>query len=183
MSNWALLVGGKGQGKSTAARRVAERLAELGVGVAGFFQQAVEEDGVRVGYRLRRFGREDALHVAWLGSATRRPEEELFCAHVFDNGAFATARRWLSEDAPSARVLVLDEVSKLEVAAKGHHDAVVAALGTDRLVVLAVRAEQLFYVVERFGLDDPVATLDVGDGADEEPFIQEIARAARRIAS
>ncbi|MFO0592654.1 MAG: nucleoside-triphosphatase [Polyangiaceae bacterium] len=178
MKRWALVQGGKAAGKSTAARRVAERLEARGVPVAGFFQEAIEEDGDRIGYRLRRIGRNDAVVIAKRGAEPRSPSEEAFCSFVFDNGAFEAARAWLSEDAPRARVIVLDEISKLEVAGKGHHDAVLAALARDAITVLAVRADQLFYVMERFGLEEPVAGLEASPDADDTEFVEAIARAA-----
>lgn len=178
MTIWALILGGKGTGKSTTARRVAARLEERGISVAGFVQEGIEEGGDRIGYRLRRLGRDDVLVIARRGAETRGPNEESFCSFVFDNDAFSAARRWLKEDAPHARALVLDEISKLEVAGKGHHDAVAAALGGSGLTVLAVRADQLFYVMERFGLDEPVASLDTAEAAAEDAFIEALARAS-----
>ncbi|MCC6555689.1 MAG: DUF2478 domain-containing protein [Polyangiaceae bacterium] len=177
MTMWALVLGGKGTGKSATALRVAARLEERGISVAGFVQEGVEEEGDRVAYRLRRLGRDAALVLARRGAAARGPSEETFCSFVFDNDAFTAARRWLEEDAPRARALVLDEISKLEAAGKGHHDAVAAALGGGGLTVLSVRADQLFYVMERFGLDEPVASLDAGDVAAEDAFIEALVRA------
>jgi nucleoside-triphosphatase THEP1 len=182
MKRWALVVGSKGTSKSATLRRVAAQLEARGVPVAGFFQEGIEEEGAHVGHRLRRLGHDATLAICRRGSEPRGPNEEGFCQIVFDNDAFAAARDWLAEDAPRARALLLDEISKLEVAGKGHHDAVVAALGEGRLTVLAVRADQLFYVIERFGLDEPVATLDAGDAAAEEAFVEALARAAREAA-
>jgi len=178
MAIWALILGGKGTGRSTTAHRVAARLEERGVSVAGFVQEGIEEDGDRVGHRLRRLARDASLVVAKRGASARGPNEESFCGFVFDNDAFAAARRWVEEDAPHARALVLDEVSKLEVAGKGHHDAVAAALAGGGLTVLGVRADQLFYVMERFGLDEPVASLEPGDADDEDAFIEALVRAS-----
>lgn len=178
MKRWALLSGARGTGKSTTARRVAERLAERGVRVSGFYQEGVTEEGIRTAYRLRRIGAEGDLTLARLGSAAATGQEA-FCSYVFDEGAFAEARRWLDEASSTAEILFIDEVSKLEVAGRGHHDTIVAALGGDRLVLLAVRADQLFHVMERFGLDEPVASLDTAERDDIEPFCDELHAALR----
>jgi nucleoside-triphosphatase THEP1 len=177
MKRWALIAGAKGNGKSTTAARAAAMLAERGVRVAGFVQEAIEEDGERRGYRVRRVGRSDAIVIAKKGSEARSGTEEAFCSFVFDRDAFASAGRWLAEDAKGAEVVFIDEVSKLEVAAKGHHDAITASLATDAITVLAVRADQLFYVTERFGLEDPVAAIEVGE--DVSAFVEAIMKAAR----
>lgn len=178
MKRWALLSGARGTGKSTTARRVAEQLAARGVRVTGFVQEGVSEDGIRTGYRLRRLGSEERLTLARLGSETK-PGQEAFCSYVFDESAFAEARRWLAEGAKSAEILVVDEVSKLEVAGRGHHDAIVEALGGDRLVLLAVRADQLFYVIERFDLGEPLASLETADRDDLDPFCEALMAGVR----
>ena len=136
------------------------------------------EDGERVGHRRVRIGRGEELVVARPGAAARGPHEETFCSFVFDNDAFGAARRWIEEDAAGAGVLLIDEVSKLEIAGKGHHDAVAWALGADRLVVLAVRADQLFGVMERFALDEPVASFDAAEQDGIEVFADAVAVAA-----
>jgi nucleoside-triphosphatase THEP1 len=182
MTRWALVTGSKGADKSATLRRVAAQLEARGVPVAGFFQESIEEGGARTGHSLRRLGHDEALPVVRRGSGPRGPNEESFCQIVFDHDAFAAARRWLTEDAPGAQALLLDEISKLEVAGKGHHDAVAEALGKGCLTVLSVRADQLFYVIERFGLDEPVASLEAGDEAAEEAFVEALARAAQETA-
>jgi nucleoside-triphosphatase THEP1 len=176
MKRWALLSGPRGSGKSTTARRVADALAARDVPVAGFVQEAIDDEEGRAGYLLRRLGGDEARTVARRDSAARRPAEEAFCSFVFDADAFAAARGWLAE-AAAARVLIIDEVSKLEIAGRGHHDAIAEALGGDRLVLLAVRADQLFGVMERFGLDEPVAALETADPDGFEAFVASVAGA------
>jgi hypothetical protein len=64
--------------------------------------------------------------------------------------------------------MVMDEISKLEAAAVGHADTLRKALETLRIpLVLSVRGDQLFYVVEKFRLEDYVA------GSLEIPAAQE----------
>lgn len=177
MNRWALISGTKGTGKSRTTTRLAAALGARGIAVAGFAQEAIEVDGERQGYRLRRLGNDDERVVARRSSTPRGPHEEAFCSFVFDNAAFDGARAWLEADAPAADVLLLDEVSKLEIAGKGHHDAVVAALGSGKLVVLSVQAAQLFGVLERFALGEPVASLETGE--DEDAFVEAVASAVR----
>ncbi len=179
---WALLLGTKSQDGSAAALAVAAALRARGVAVAGFVQEPVLEDGERAGHRLRRLATDEIVAVGRRGTEARAPSEESFCSFVFDGDAFAAARRWLELDAAGARVLVLHEASKLEIAHKGHHDAIRAALDGGRLVVLAVRADQLFGVMERFGLDEPVASLESADPEAVEAFAAEVAEAVSATA-
>ncbi len=181
MSRWALVSGTKGTGKSRAVNRAAEALAARGVAIAGFVQDAIEADGERVGYRLRRLGRPDTRVVARKNATPRGPEDEAFCSYVFELGAFDEARRWLVEDAPTARVLFLDEVSKLEVAGRGHHAAIRDALAGDAIVVLSVQAAQVFGVLERFELGAPVAALETAEGGDLGAFVDALADAAGEV--
>lgn len=182
-TRWALITGGKGSGRSRTTSLVVDRLAASGISVGGVIQEAVQEDGERIGYHARRVGAERrVIPLARRGAAPvgARPDSVCsFCSFVFDGAAFAEAGTWVREAAAQCDVVIVDEVSKLEVAKGGHHDAIVDALDGRALVVLVVRADQLFAVVERFGLEDAVATLDAGDDGAESAFIEAVARAAR----
>lgn len=176
-TRWALLLGSKSQDGSAAALAVAAALRARGLPVAGFVQEPIFEDGERAGHRLRRLAGDETLAVGRRGTEARAPSEESFCSFVFSGDAFAAARRWLELDGAGARVLVLHEASKLEIAQKGHYEAIRAALDGGQVVVLAVRADQLFGVMERFGLDEPVASLESGDPEAVEAFADALAAA------
>lgn len=164
---WALVAGGKGAGKSSTAARVADLLAARGVVVGGVIQEALLEDGDRVAYRARRLGHpSDGVLLARRGAppeGARTDALSTFCSFVFDAAAFATAAGWVRQATTECDVVIVDEVSKLEASGGGHHDAIRDALAGSALVILVVRADQLFAVVERFELEDAVATFDVGD--------------------
>lgn len=178
---WALIAGGRNTGKSGTAAEVAAALAARGVTVGGVIQEAVVEEGERVGYVARRVDAPGTVKMlARRGAApegARPGAVHTVCSFVFDADAFAEVRRWLREAGERAEVVIVDEVSKLEVTGEGHHGAVQDALGGRALVVLVVRADQLFAVVERFGLEDAVATLETGDGVALAEFVEAVARA------
>jgi nucleoside-triphosphatase THEP1 len=181
-ARWALLAGGKGTGKSSVASRVATELAQRGVVVGGVVQDAIEEDGDRVGYRARHVGGTESVVVGRKGAAPPDADPEAlcsFCSFVFDPRAFDRAHGWIRQGVASADVVIIDEVSKLEVAQGGHCAAIREALAGKAIVLLVVRADQLFDVVERFGLGDALATLDAADEPALAPFVDELARAAR----
>jgi len=180
---WALIVGPKGSSKSSLARRVAAALSARGVAVDGVVQEAERQDGETVAFRACRLGRSaDRILLAGHGKAPAGTRDESafpFCGYVFDVEAFARAGEWIREAAHAARVVVVDEVSKLEVARGGHHDAIRDAFAAGALVVLVVRADQLFAVVERFELGDAVAILDIADEGELERFVDTLADSVR----
>jgi nucleoside-triphosphatase THEP1 len=163
-------------------QKIAAGLAARGVPVAGFVREPIVEEGERVGHRLQRLGHEDRAPVTRRGGTAHGPHEEVFCGFVFDHQACAAAKGWLGRDVMDAEVVVIDEVSKLEVAGRGHHDAIVEAIHSDRLVVLSVRADQLFFAMERFSLEEPVASLDLAEGEELDPapaFVDALLRELR----
>lgn len=180
---WALIVGPKGSGKTSLAARVADALTARGVSVGGVLQEALHQDGENVGFQARRVGSSgDELPlarrgVAPVGTPPERAHE--LCSYVFDAEAFVRARSWVEHAANTADVVIVDEVSKLEVARGGHHDGIRSVLGSPAIVLLVVRADQLFAVVERFELDDAIATLETADEGAVSGFVDAVVSAAR----
>ncbi len=173
-TRWALLVGGRGVDGSSLAARAASDLEARGLRVGGVVQDPIERDGERTGYVARRVGADESVVVARRGAAE---PGEAFCSFTFDPSAFTRAREWIGQASREADVVVIDEVSKLEVAGKGHHDAVREALAGAAIVLLVVRGDQLFAVVERFELGEPVATLEAADEGSYARFVDAVARA------
>ncbi|MBI2393558.1 MAG: DUF2478 domain-containing protein [Deltaproteobacteria bacterium] len=189
MNRWALLSGSKGTGKATCLLEVVARLRARGVAVGGVLQEGLSRsdgrgaeegpDDHREGYVAREVAGDARATVARKARAgdDAREDAQLVCSFSFDASALAEARAWVERDAQACQIVVVDEVSKLEVARGGHHDAVVAALAGPALPLLSVRADQLFAVMERFALDEPVASLELGPGADVARFVAELAAA------
>lgn len=180
---WALLSGAKGTGKTTRLLAVVERLRARGVRVGGVVQEGVEPAGGgapaegRSGYVAREVDGAARLVIARLARASddQDPEAQRVCSFAFDAHALAEARRWVARDAAECDVVVIDEVSKLELGRGGHHDAILAALAGRALTLLCVRADQLFGVMERFGLDAPAAALELGaegEAGDLDAFVE-----------
>lgn len=171
---WALVAAVDGAEKAAVVARVVAGLGARGARVGGFVQLA-PDGGEHVVVRLTTRERAD---LGRRGTKPRSPDEEVFCSFSFDRRAFERARAWLLEDAAAADVVVVDEIGKLEAAGKGHSEALAAALASRAVVVAVVRAHQLPYVVERFGLGDAVAALEPPFDDDAiERFCAEIAAA------
>jgi nucleoside-triphosphatase THEP1 len=170
MARWAAIVGARGTGKSTHATRVVELLERRGVRVGGFFQKASEDELGRRSYDLHRLSTGDVLPLARPTTGQEVPGHTTYCSFSFVDAAFVNACRWVEQDIGACPVIVVDEVSKVEVSGQGHHDSIRCALAADddTVVVLCVRADQLFYVVEKFELeDDAVGVLEVPASEEE----------------
>jgi nucleoside-triphosphatase THEP1 len=182
MARWALLIGPKGCGKSNDALELIRTLRACGLTVAGFVQVGWIDALERKGYDLQRITDGTRMHLARPGSQEGKGEEA-FCSFVFNQDAFETARGWVQDDAPGAQVVFFDEVSKLEAAGKGHHGAIAWAMARPdvAVVVTCVRADQLFYVMEKFKLEEePFAMLEVPTDQDgKAAFAEEIVRACQ----
>jgi nucleoside-triphosphatase THEP1 len=160
---WALVLGRKGSARAAAG--VVEALRARGLRVAGAVQEQVAEGGVPTGYLARRVTNGERVSLARKSGPAAAPGEQEHCSFLFDGTGFATARAWLAADTAGADVVLVDEVSKLEVSGSGHAAAITDALAGRAVVVLAVRADQLFAVMEHFGLPPPHATLEVDGDA------------------
>ncbi len=188
MAHWALITGERGEGKTSLALRLIARLRAAGLRVEGFVQRALDDaDGARAGYDLVRLANEESAPLARRGTDPHGTRPTV-CHYVFEPGVFARGCTWLREDAARAEVLLLDEVGRLEAGGRGHAEAIRLALGLPppKVVVLSVRAEMLFAVVQRFLGDDPVepvAALEApaAPGAEEE-FVAQVVRAVGRDA-
>jgi nucleoside-triphosphatase THEP1/SAM-dependent methyltransferase len=179
MTRWALLLGPKGSSKAKLLERVIALLGAEGVRVGGFVQTPIESEGARVGYEIARVSGPERVRVARTGTPAA-PSEDAFCSYVFDRDAFSTALGWLKSDLGRADVVAIDEVSKLESAGQGHAASLERVLEGDTLALLSVRADVLPLVVERFGLEDALATLSTDDPPEAcAAFVRAIAGASR----
>ncbi len=142
------------EGKTALAVRLAERLAELGLAVGGFFQQAVTDQLDRRGYDLVRFA--DRRQVVPLARPARAGDMAAICSFVFRPDAIARGANWLREDAGWADVLLIDEVSKLELMGSGHCETVrwALTLAREKVVILSIRADQLAAAAEQFEITE-----------------------------
>lgn len=169
----ALIVGGRGTGKTTLIRATIEALQGRGLAVAGFFQEGIEapavaaapaaRSGERIAYDAVRIGGSERVTVARRGAPG--PGELPICSFSFDDRGFSIARRWLEEDALGSHpvdVIVVDEVSKAESRGRGHAAAIEAALRSHApsVLLLAVRADELPHVLTHFELGEPIAHLE-----------------------
>lgn len=178
---WALISSEKGHKRADLTLAIAERLRAGGARVAGFVQLRCRDSHDQKSFEMMRLTTGERAQLAAEGVGAKGPTQEGFCTYAFDNSAFERAFAWLQADAPNADVLVLDDVSKLETQGKGHAASLAWALEQPgKTVLISVRASQLFYVMENFGLlvDDPIAAIEMpaGERACEELVAAILAR-------
>jgi nucleoside-triphosphatase THEP1 len=178
---WALVAGRRGTGRIERLEAAIEALRARGLVVGGVVQRARDDAaGKHAGYDALALadGRSVTLARPSTSRDTADPTgRELICSYAFDTAAFGEARAWVERDAARSDVVVVDEVSKLEVGRGGHHGAIEAALAGHAVVLLSVREEQLFAVMDRFGLEAPVAALEGSDGRWDVQAVEAFAAA------
>lgn len=178
MARWALIAGPKKSDKTDHALALMEALQAAGVNVGGFLQAKRVDEEQRKNYDLVRLPSLQRLPLAQEALYANAAADVTFCALRFDNDAFRRALEWIDAARHEAEVLFVGDISKVEVGGGGHCKAVSTALAMPdtTLAVLCVRADQLFYVVEKFGLgDDVVACLELPADAETcQRFIQDV---------
>jgi nucleoside-triphosphatase THEP1 len=184
MNRWALLAAAKGEARTKRLLDVIVRLRARGFTLGGVVQESLlapDGEGGREGYVAHALA--DDVRIP-LARRARGSDEgtgaHLVCSLAFEADALAQVRAWIDRDRHACAVVVIDEVSKLEVAHAGHHDAIVAALCGPALPLLSVRADQLFAVMDRFGLQAPVAALEGESERDLAHFVEELAVALQQ---
>lgn len=130
-----LLEGRPGAGKSTIARRLADRLSQDGIPVTGFITEEIRESGRRLGFSLERFGGERGVlaHVDL-------PGPPRVGRYGVDLAAFERVAIPALEQAGKDEVAIIDELGKMELASDAFREAVAALLDRPVPVVATVQS-------------------------------------------
>jgi nucleoside-triphosphatase len=128
-----LLEGRPGAGKSTVARRLADRLGEDGIPVGGFITEEIREGGRRLGFSIERFGGERGVlaHVDL-------PGPPRVGRYGVDLAAFE--RLAIPAIEQVGDVAILDELGKMELASDAFRDAFGALLDRPVRVIATVQS-------------------------------------------
>jgi nucleoside-triphosphatase len=130
-----LLEGRPGAGKSTIARRLADRLSHEGITVSGFITEEIRERGRRLGFSLERFGGERGVlaHVDL-------PGPPRVGRYGVDLAAFERVAIPALEQAGEHEVAIIDELGKMELASDAFKEALDALLDRPVPVVATVQS-------------------------------------------
>lgn len=117
-----IITGDIGQGKTTFARQLVEKMISHGVNISGFFSLAVYENNEKTGFDL-----EDIVSRQRLILARRQPAEGwirqghyFFDPRVFEN---ESERLW-NQTSQATDLLLIDEVGPLELSDSGWNDLI-----------------------------------------------------------
>jgi nucleoside-triphosphatase len=130
-----LLEGRPGTGKSTIARRLADRLSQDGIPVSGFITEEIRESGRRLGFSLERFGGDRGVlaHVDL-------PGPPRVGRYGVDLAAFERVAVPALEQAGEDEVAIIDELGKMELASDAFREALAGLLDRPVPVVATVQS-------------------------------------------
>jgi nucleoside-triphosphatase len=130
-----LLEGRPGAGKSTVARRLADRLVEDGISVSGFVTEEIRERGRRLGFAIEQIGGDRGVlaHV-------ELPGPPRVGRYGVDLPAFERLAIPALDQAGEDHVAIIDELGKMELASDAFRDAVSALLDRPVAVVATVQS-------------------------------------------
>jgi nucleoside-triphosphatase len=130
-----LLEGRPGAGKSTVARRLADRLVEAGIPVSGFVTEEIRERGRRLGFSIEQIGGDRGVlaHIELRGPPR-------VGRYGVDLAAFEMLALPAVERAGEDHVAIIDELGKMELASGVFRDAVSALLDRQVSVVATVQS-------------------------------------------
>jgi nucleoside-triphosphatase len=130
-----LLEGRPGSGKSTVARRLADRLGEDGIPVSGFITEEIREGARRLGFSLEQFGGERGVlaHV-------EIPGPPRVGRYGVDLAALERLAIPVLEQAGEHDVAIVDELGKMELASDTFQEALAALFDRPVPVVATVQS-------------------------------------------
>jgi nucleoside-triphosphatase len=130
-----LLEGRPGAGKSTIARRLADRLSQDGIPVSGFITEEIRKSGRRLGFSLERFGGEQGVLAR-----VDLPGPPRVGRYGVDLAAFERVAIPALEQAGEHEVAIIDELGKMELASDRFREALAALLDRPVPVVATVQS-------------------------------------------
>jgi len=136
MGRTLLLTGRPGVGKTTVIKAVAEALGERG---GGFYTEELRGPGGRKGFRLATLSGQEALmaHVTLKGEGRPRVGRYGVDVTAVERVGVAALRRAMDE----GRIVVVDEIGKMELFCGPFRDVVLKAMGGPYTVVATAMAK------------------------------------------
>lgn len=135
MSQALLLTGHPGLGKTTAIRRVVARLGEQ---AGGFYTEEVRAQGRRTGFRLVALDGPEGTLASVNRSGPYRVGKYAVHREDLERVGVAALQRALAQ--PQVRVVVIDEIGKMELISPGFRRTVLDALAGSKAVLGTVMA-------------------------------------------
>jgi nucleoside-triphosphatase len=136
MGRTLLLTGRPGVGKSTIIKKVAE---ELGDRAGGFYTEEIRGPGGRKGFRLVTLDDKETVmaHVDLKGKGRPRVSRYGVDVGAVERVGVAALRRAMQE----RRIVVVDEIGKMELFCGSFKDVVLQVVGGPHVVIATVMAK------------------------------------------
>lgn len=143
MGRMLLLTGRPGVGKTTVIKAVA---AVLGKRAGGFYTEEIRDPGGRKGFRLVTLDGQEAVmaHVDLCGRGRPRVSRYGVDVEVIERVGVTALRRAMQ----AGRIVVVDEIGKMELLCRPFQDVVLEAMGGPHVVVATVMARPTPWVDE-----------------------------------
>jgi nucleoside-triphosphatase len=135
MGRALLLTGRPGVGKTTVIRAVVARLGPL---AGGFYTEEIREQGQRTGFRLVTLDGRSGILASVNRSGPYRVGKYRVQLDDLDRVGVAALRRAVAQ--PQVRVVVVDEIGKMELFSAAFQEAVQAALASPKVVLATIMA-------------------------------------------
>jgi nucleoside-triphosphatase THEP1 len=133
MRTMVIVTGERNGGKTSELKGLIEEKRLEGLSIGGFFTEAMETNGEKTAYYLRRVEAEERLLLAERRNAGRRAGASDETAIQADGGTpkfrfyeevFERAASWLEEDAAAGKNMIcIDELGPVELRGEGHWPA------------------------------------------------------------
>jgi nucleoside-triphosphatase len=135
MGRALLLTGRPGVGKTTVLRAVVARLGPL---AGGFYTEEIREQGQRTGFRLITLDGMSGILASVNRSGPYRVGRYRVHLDDLDRVGAAALQRAVAQ--PQVRVVVIDEIGKMELFSAAFREAVQVALASPKAVLAAIMA-------------------------------------------
>ncbi|MEA1886193.1 MAG: nucleoside-triphosphatase [Bacteroidota bacterium] len=155
-----MLTGGKGEGKTTFARELKEKLSENNIEVRGVLTEKVMDNGRLKGYDLFNIGSGKKEKFLRLNSNNSNAKREQIGKFEILPAGLKMGRKTLCPDG-KAGITIIDEVGKLELDDRGWAECINILLKepTCRLI-MTVRDKLVDEVIKKWKLDQQSVILN-----------------------
>ncbi|MEJ5287010.1 MAG: hypothetical protein CH6_3875 [Candidatus Kapaibacterium sp.] len=145
MSELHLIVGSEGSGKTTKMQEIVSQVKNLELPFCGVVSVAVFNVSEKIGYDAIFYPNEQQMELCRLKSKNTFPRWS------FNLDTFEYGYQKMKDYLPKCETIIIDEVGKLEIEAKGWHSLINLAFTINvQQIYISGRRERLYKYLEKF---------------------------------